>query len=236
MRVYLKERRTETPDVISFTFDLRGQPFAYKPGQYVYYELDELAFPDERGKRRHFSLSSSPTEEGQVMFTTKMRGSGFKETLRHAPIGYELTMETPRGSFVVPEGDARRHVFIAGGIGITPYRSILRHAADSGAPVDAFLFYFNRSASDIAFRAELEQWAAQMPAFRLVHVLSGPEAGWSGEIGRLDEALLRKYLPDLAGSLFWISGPPPMVKTYMELLAQIGVPEDSLRRDSFTGY
>src|SRR5689334_8565585 len=118
MRIHLKEKRQETPDVISFIFDLGGQPLSYVPGQFVYYELDALAFPDERGKRRHFTISSSPTEAGIVMLTTRLRGSGFKETLRHAEPGYELTMETPRGSFVLPEGNTRPNVFIAGGIGI----------------------------------------------------------------------------------------------------------------------
>ena len=82
MRVRLKERRPETADVMSFIFDLSGQPLEYRPGQYIHYELDALAFPDERGNRRHFTISSSPTEKGVLMFTTKMRGSGFKETLR----------------------------------------------------------------------------------------------------------------------------------------------------------
>ena len=79
MRIRLKERRTETTDVMSFIFDLGGQRLDYRPGQILHYELDALAFPDERGNRRHFTLSSSPTEEGIVMFTTRMRGSGFKE-------------------------------------------------------------------------------------------------------------------------------------------------------------
>jgi len=126
VRIRLRERRPETADVMSFIFDLGGRPFEYLPGQYAFFELDELAFPDERGKRRHFPISSSPTEKGILMFTTRMRGSGFKETLRHAAFGYELTVENPRGRFVLPEEESRRHIFIAGGIGITPYRSIRR--------------------------------------------------------------------------------------------------------------
>lgn len=129
LRILLKEKRVETGDVISFIFDLGGQQLEYRPGQFVYYELDSLAFPDERGNRRHFTISCSPTDKGILMFTTRMRGSGFKETLRLAPIGYELSCEKPLGRFVVQQGDSdRHHVFIAGGIGITPYRSILRYA------------------------------------------------------------------------------------------------------------
>lgn len=236
MRIRLKEQRPEAPDVISFVFDLLGQPFSYRPGQYVFYELNALAFPDERGKRRHFTLSSAPTQQGIIMFTTRLRGSGFKETLRHAAPGYELSVEVPRGSFVVPEGETRRHVFIAGGIGITPYRSIMRNAADSGAALDALLLDFNRTSADIIFRAELAAIAARMPSFQMVPVLSEPESGWAGEHGRLDESLLRRHVADLAGSLFWVSGPPPMVAAATETLAQLGVAPDAMRTDIFAGY
>jgi ferredoxin-NADP reductase len=236
VRIHLKERRLETAEVISFVFDLRGKPFVYRPGQFVYYELDALAFPDERGPRRHFTLSNSPTEEGIVMFTTRMRGSGFKETLRHAPMGYEVTLGAPLGSFVLPEGETRNHVFIAGGIGVTPYRSILRYAVDARRPLNGLMLYFNRSSEDIVFRQEIEEITRRMPTFSLVHVLSEPEPGWTGERGKLDETLLRKCVPNPDRQLYWISGPPPMVTAYKELIKQIGVPDEAIRTDQFTGY
>lgn len=236
MRIRLKERRPETADVISFVFDLGGQEFEYRPGQFVYYELDALAFPDERGNRRHFTISSSPTEKGIIMFTTRMRGSGFKETLRHAPLGYELTVETPDGLFVMPEGETRRQVFITGGIGVTPFRSILRYAVDTNAPISGLMLYFNRAASDIVFRDELEKISRQMPTFSVVNVLSQPEDGWTGERGVLNEPLLRKYVPDIEQVVFWISGPPPMVSACRSLIEQIGVSDEAILTDSFIGY
>jgi len=237
MRIRLKERRPETTDVMSFIFDLGGQQLEYRPGQILDYELDTLAFPDERGNRRHFTISSSPTEEGIVMFTTRIRGSVFKETLRQAPIGYELTCETPEGEFILREGETRlRHVFIAGGIGITPYRSILRYAADMNEPLNVLMLYFNRSSSDIIFRRELEGIARQMPKFSLVNVLTEPEEGWKGEQGKLGEAILRNWVSDPDGLCFWVSGPPGMVGTCKEMLELIGVKEQSIRTDRFMGY
>ena len=236
MRVRLKERRSEATEVISFVFDLGGQPFEQQPGQYVFYELDALDFSDERGNRRHFTISSSPTEKGILMFTTRMRGSGFKETLRHAPLGYEINIGTPFGHFVMPEGETRRHVFIAGGIGITPYRSMLRCAVDTKKPIDVVLLYFSHSSADIVFGQELEEIARQMATFSLVHVLSDPEPDWKGEKGRLSEALLRKWVPNLDQRLFWISGPPPMVMAHKELIEQTGLKEEAIRTDSFAGY
>ena len=236
MRTRLKERRVEAAEVISFIFDLSGQSFEYQPGQHVFCELDALDFPDERGNRRHFTISSSPTEKGTVMFTTRMRGSGFKETLRHAPLGYELNIETPLGDFVMPEEEKRHHIFIAGGIGITPYRSILRYAVDVKKPINALMLYFNHSSADIIFQQELEKIARQMPTFSLVHVLSDPEPGWKGERGRLDEALLRKWAPDLNQQIIWISGPPAMVMADKELIVRMGVPDEAIRTDNFMGY
>jgi len=236
VRIYLKERRFETAEVMSFIFDLGGQPFGYRPGQFTFFELDRLDFPDERGNRRHFTISSSPTEKGIVMFTTRMRGSGFKETLRNAPLGYELSIGVPAGLFVIPEGKTRSHVFIAGGIGVTPYRSILRNAVDTKTPMNAVMLYFNHSSADIVFRQELEDIARQVKTFSFVHVLSEPEPGWAGERGKLNEALLRKWVPNLDQRLFWISGPPSMVMAYKALIKQTGVPDESIRTDNFTGY
>jgi ferredoxin-NADP reductase len=237
MRIRLKERRPETADVMSFIFDLRGQQLQYMPGQILHYALDALSSPDERGNRRHFTISSSPTEKGIVMFTTRLRGSGFKETLRQAPIGYELTCESPEGEFVMQEGETRlHHVFIAGGIGITPYRSILRYSADMNESLNALMLYFNRSSADIVFRLELEDIARQMPTFSLVNVLTEPEEGWKGEQGKLGEAILRKLVPDPDGLCFWASGSPGMVSTCREMLGQIGVKDESIRTDRFMGY
>ena len=238
MRIKLKERRYETNDVMSFIFDLGGQRLEYQPGQFLYYELDALAFPDERGTRRHFTISSSPTEKGILMFTTKLRGSGFKETLRQAPIGYELTCETPpEGEFVMNAGETRlRHVFIAGGIGITPYRSILRYSADTGESLNALMLYFNSSSMNIVFRQEMEDIAAKMATFSLVNILTESEKGWKGETGALDESILRRWVPDPDDLLFWVSGPPGMVGACRELLERIGVKQQSIRTDRFMGY
>ncbi len=237
MRIRLKERRLETTDVMSFIFDLGGQQLEYRPGQFLHYELDALTFPDERGARRHFTISSSPTEKGIVMFTTRIRGSGFKETLRQAPIGYELTCETPNGDFILRQGETRlRHVFIAGGIGVTPYRSILRYSADRNESLNALMLYFSRSSADIIFRQELESIARRMPTFSLANVLTEPEEGWKGEQGNLDEAILRTFVPDPNGLCFWVSGPPGMVSTCRELLERIGVKDQSIRTDRFLGY
>ncbi len=236
MRVRLKERRRESADVMSFIFDLCGQPFEYLPGQYAFYELDKLAFPDERGNRRHFTISSSPTEKGIIMFTTRLRGSGFKETLHRARMGYGLTVTGPEGDFVLPGVKTRQHVFIAGGIGVTPFRSMMRNAADIKTPIHARLLHFSRSVQDLVFRNELEEIASKMPSFSYVCSVEEADPGWQGDRGVLTEAFLRGHVADIHRSLFWISGPPPAVEAFKQVVRKTGVPEKSIRTDDFTGY
>lgn len=207
-----------------------------RSGQHLTFTLDALSFPDERGNRRHFSISSSPTEKGIVMFTTRMRGSGFKETLRHAGDGYELSCGPPLGRFVVPEGEPRRHVFVAGGIGVTPFRSILRHEVDTNGRIEAVMICHNRSQGEIVFRQELDAIARRLLTLSLVHVLTDPEPGWAGETGNPEEALTRKWVADPDRCLFWLSGPPAFVRTYRELVKRIGVKEEAIRTEGFVGY
>ena len=135
------------------------------------------------------------------------------------------------------EGETRlRHVFIAAGIGITPYRSILRYSADTDQPIDVLMLYFNRSSADIVFRRELEDLSREIPTFSFVNVLTEPEKDWIGEQGKLSETVLRKFVADPNGLYFWVSGPPSMVSTCRELLEQVGVNDQNIRTDRFMGY
>ncbi len=236
MRVHLKDRRTEAPDAMSFIFDLAGKPFVYRPGQFAYFVLDKLAFPDERGPVRHFTISSAPTEPGIVMFTTRLRGSGYKETLRQAPLGLEVTLKPASGDFVLPAGKTQRHVFIAGGIGITPFRSMLRFAVDTGKPLDARLLYFNRSPEAVVFQSELENFARQMPTFSMEIVYDEPAPAEQEKKESRRESAVRRYVKDPGKTLFWVSGPPAMAEAYAAMLERLGVPADSIRSEGLAGY
>jgi ferredoxin-NADP reductase len=235
MRVKLKERRAEAPETMSFVFDLGGRHYGYRPGQFAYFNLDKLDFEDDKGKERHFTISSSPTEKGIVMFTTRLRGSGYKETLRKAPMGLELTLQPAQGDFVLPEDDSTSHVFLAGGIGITPFRSMLRGAADRGRPLKARLLYMNRSADSVIFRKELEGFGRTVDGFSLDLLVEGDEDKAKGG-DRLREAAVRRVMKNAAGAHFWVSGPPAMVEAYTALLGRLGVVEGVIHAEELAGY
>lgn len=238
MRVKLLERRQQTPDITTFVFDLGGQRYAYDAGQFAFFELDALTVDDPRGKRRHFTLSSSPTENGIVQITTRLRGSGFKETLRTAALGLELTLEDARGRFTLPQDAQQPLVFLGGGIGITPFRSMLRAASDENLPHHITLLYSAQTPEQLVFRSEFETMPQENANVRVVLTVTAPGEGgtWQGETGRIDAAKIQKYVDDIPNSIFYTCGPPPMVQAMDELLKTMGIPEERIRIEKFSGY
>jgi ferredoxin-NADP reductase len=127
-------------------------------------------------------------------------------------------------------------LFLTGGIGVTPARSMLRYIADRQLPFEFVLVYGNRSWDDVAFRDEFEELAQRLPHFRVEHVLSEPGAGWSGHTGLISADLVQKLVPDYRERLCYVSGPPTMVGSLEDQLFALGMSLDQVKRDSFTGY
>lgn len=238
MRVTLIEQRRETPEIMTFVFSLDGQKYSYTAGQFAFFELDELTVPDPRGKRRHFTISSAPSEDGIVQFTTKLRGFGLKETLKNAAPGLQVTLEEARGRFVLPNNSDTPLVFLGGGIGVTPFRSMLRFATDQLLPHKITMLYAAQSVEHIAFRREFELLPQENPNARIVLTVSdgGAEGAWSGEIGRIDAAMIEKYVSDIPSAVFYTCGPPPMVQAMEELLKSMKVASNRIQVERFSGY
>ncbi len=238
MRVKLHQVRQETPDVSTFVFSLDGQRYPYVAGQFAFFELDALRYDDPRGKRRHFTLSSSPTEQGIVQFTTKLRGFGLKETLRQAPKGFEVNLEEARGRFCLPDDVAQPVVFLGGGVGITPFRAMLRYAADENLAHPITLLYSAPTPEHLVFRREFESLPQENSNVKIVMSVSDASKSetWQGETGRIDAAKIQKYADDIPNSIFYTCGPPPMVQAMEEVLKSMGVAEDKIRVERFSGY
>lgn len=239
MRVKLREQRPETQDVMTFVFDLEGQRYFYTAGQFAFFELDTLKFDDPRGKRRHFTLSSSPSESGIVQFTTKLRGFGLKETLRAAPLGLEVSLEEARGRFILEESAGRSLVFLGGGIGVTPFRSMLRYATDENLQIPITLLYSAQSPEELVFHREFDLLPQENPNIKVVLTVTAAEDSqtpWSGEIGRIDEAMIKSHVGDIPNSIFYTCGPPPMVQAMQELLKSMGIADAAVRVERFSGY
>ena len=210
--------------------------FRFKAGQAIVLELVDP--PREDGqKRRTFSLVSAPFE-GKLAIATRMRDTAFKRALRALPDGASLKLTGPIGQFTVTDA-ARPAVFIAGGIGITPFMSMLRQAARDRSPHSLLLLYSNRRPEDSAFLGELQALERQNGNFRLVATMtemSKSARKWSGETGFLNADLIKRAVNGLVAPLYYVVGPPAMVVAVQETLHGAGIAEDSILTEEFYGY
>lgn len=215
----------------TFTLE-RPSAFDYAPGQFFFVSIPA----DDAGGEwleHHFTLSSSPTER-HLEFTTRMTGHPFKERMDELTPGTILRAEGPNGSFIL-RPEMKSVCYVCGGIGITPARSAIRWALDTGADVDIVVLYANRTAESIVFREEFE--AIGSDRIRVVDILSEPDTAWSGPSGRIDAAFVRGSVPDHGERHFFVSGPPSLVKSLAQMLSvEVGIHGDRLLTEDFTGY
>ena len=168
-----------------------------------------------------------------------MRDTAFKRVLRSMPLGTEVKIDGPSGSFTLHKNSAKPAVFLAGGIGITPFHSILRQAAHEQLPHQLYLFYSNRRPEDALFLNELEDLTKLSPNFHLVATMTEmPKSSrpWNGERGFINREMLSKNVPDLQGPIYYIAGPPTMVTAMRQVLTQAAIDEDDIRTEEFSGY
>lgn len=212
-----------------------GEPPDFQPGQYFWVELPPRGFDDERGLRRHISIVTSPTDDNVIGFATRIRDTAFKKTLTVLEVGDEIEIEEPKGSFVLPEDTTGRYVFVAGGIGITVFRSMLRFIAARGLPYTVTLIYSNRNRASAAFLDELPQLESMIPGLSVVLTMTD-EPDWGGETRHVDERFLHDHLgEDLSGHAYMIAGPPAMAESVGDLLKAV-VPEDQVTVGKYSGY
>jgi ferredoxin-NADP reductase len=234
VRATVKEKREVARGTLLFVFDA-GERFDFRPGQYFWVELLDPPYTDDRGARRHISVVLSPTEGGDVGLATRLRDSAFKRSLAELQIGDEVDVEPPKGDFRLPEDTGREYVFVAGGIGITVFRSMLRYIADEQLPYRVTLIYSNRDRASTAFLDELQELEGRIPGFRLIATMTG-EPDWEGESARVDADFFRKHLGDTRGYTYLLAGPPPMVDGVADELKRAGVPDEQILPDGFSGY
>jgi ferredoxin-NADP reductase len=236
MRAQLKEKREIAKGTLLATFDLLGEDVEFKPGQYFFVTLPDVGHRDERGLRRHITVVTSPNEKGVLGFATRMRDSAFKQSLRDLPPGTEVEVEPPKGDFVLPEETSRPLVFVAGGIGVTVFRSMLRYIREEGLPHRVTLIYSNRDQESTAFLDELRELEQENPDFRLVLTMT-QDPSWDGESRKIDGQFFRDCLgEDLDEYTFLVAGPPGMVEGMQEALAEAGVEEENVVAQRYSGY
>ena len=235
--VRLQRREEVAHGTTAFHFD-KPAGFSFKPGQAVDLILLDPPTTDGADGRHAFSIVSAPFEP-ELVVATRMRESVFKNALKGLPIGSSAQLEGPFGSLTVHNDRARPAVLIAGGIGITPFMSILRQAAKDQLQQRLVLLYSNRRPEDSAFLVELQQLERENKNFRLVATMTQMRVSklpWQGETGLLGEALLKKIGAELVAPIYYLAGPPAMVGALRDNLNHAGVNDDDIRSEEFYGY
>lgn len=234
MRATVAETREVAKGTLFVLLAVEGYP-DYRPGAYFWVELPDRGHADEKGLRRHISLATSPTEAGFVGLATRLRDTAFKRTLAELRVGDEVEAEEPKGSFLLPEDTSAEYVFVAGGIGITVFRSMLRYVADTGEPYRVTLVCSNRDRESTPFLDELEELERRIPGLRVVLTMTD-EPAWEGETRHLHADVLAGLLGGLDGKTFLVAGPPAMAQAVGDSLLAAGLPEERLLMDRFSGY
>lgn len=242
--VRLKSRSEVAERTLEFRFD-KPAGMTFKAGQFMDLTLTDAPETDAEGNTRGFSINSAP-DDPELIFTTRLRDTAFKRVLKTMPLGTLIKAEGPFGNLTLHNNASRPAVLLAGGIGITPFRSIARWAAHKMLPHRILLFYANRRPEDAPFLDELSGLVGANSNFTVVPTMtqvSDSHKAWKGETGYIDEALIEKYLkhPPSSmngppGPIYYMAGPPAMVAGLRAMLNAAGVDDDDIRTEEFSGY
>ncbi|MGH7862367.1 MAG: ferredoxin--NADP reductase [Candidatus Dormibacteraceae bacterium] len=233
----IKKRRWLSPDTIEILLPLR-KPLAFAPGQYMEWTLPHEN-ADSRGTRRYFTIASSPTED-VLRLGVKLcpKGSSYKTALAEADGDTPIVGAQLSGDFTLPRDPTRKLAFIAGGIGITPFRSMIKYLLDTKQPRPVVLLYSNRAADEVVYRDVFDQ-AREELEIRTVYTLTNRgkrPSGWRGRIGRIDAKMVADEVPDYRERIFYLSGPQAMVNAFEATLVRMGVSADQIKIDFFPGF
>ncbi len=257
----LEKIKIEGTDVMSFKFSKKQgeqkkgeedsqdikEILDYKAGQFAFFDIGEV-YNDSKGPIRHFTISSSPTEDF-IMLSTRIRDSPYKQRLASLEKGAKVKVRGPQGEFVIHEDYSKTAIFLSGGIGVTPFRSMIKYTTDIQLPLKIIMFDSNKNKENVLFKKEFDEWTSQNKNIVIIYNLteeknpqeqqSSPMDIWKGEYGRIDKAMILRYVDSstLKDSLFYICGPPNMLKAMKSLIQEeLKIPKEKIKVEEFTGY
>jgi len=236
----LEKQKVEGTDAMSFKFS--KTLLQYKAGQYAYFDIGGV-YNDPKGPIRHFTIASSPTED-IILISTRIRSSPYKKRLSLLESGVKVKVRGPEGKFVLHEDYSKSAIFLSGGIGVTPFRSMIKYATDKQLPLRIIMFDSNKNQENILFKKEFDECSNINKNLKIIYTITDEaqnQSGtnnWQGEKGRIDKAMLARYFGDNEQNtaVFYICGPPAMIKAMQELLHDLEISSDRIMVEEFTGY
>lgn len=233
----LAKKEYVAKNTMAFHFE-KPHGFHFKPGQYLDVTFNDPAQIDPERNIRSFSIASLPKED-HLTVVTRMRDTAFKRALQAIPLNGEVRLEGPFGYFTLHHNASRPAVLLAGGIGITPFLSMIRHATRQMLPHLIYLFYSNRRPEDTAFLRTLRQLEDENTNFQFIPTMTAMDKSqqeWNGETGRIDRKMLDSYLKKFRGPIYYVAGPPSLVAAMRQVLAGVSVDPDDIISEDFVGY
>ena len=227
-------RRDIARYTVLFTFEKPAQ-LNFQPGQYGGFTLLQPIGPEAGGNTRRFSLLSSPLDP-HLEIAMRIQNSAYKHAFNDLSLGSEVKFAGPTGLFTLHMETTLPAVFIAGGIGITPFYSMIKTETLMQSPRELYLFYGNQTVADAAFLSDLFSFQQQNSHFHFIPTLASPDADWQGESGFITHTMIKKYIADLSLPYYYICGSPAMVTTLQETLIEMGIAEEKIKVEDFPGY
>ena len=212
--------------------------FSFQAGQFCFVAAPELGFHDQEGLRKPFSIASLPREK-ELVFVLRLTETAFKRTLKEMPLGAAVAVDSPVGLLTLPKKTGRPLVFLAGGIGVSPFRSMMKYSADASTGHKITLFYSGRVPEEAIFLDELRSLVRSDSRMVVVATMTRPDRSghvWSGPTGRVDQAMIRKQCKDWQEALYYVSGPPAMAEGMRSLLLEMGINQQRIKREVWTAY
>jgi ferredoxin-NADP reductase/nitrite reductase/ring-hydroxylating ferredoxin subunit len=248
----LEKKKVEGTDMMSFKFSKKNEQegtdnnnnrsLDYTAGQYAYFDIGGVS-NDPKGPVRHFTIASSPTEDF-IMISTRIRDTPYKKRLSSLEQGIKVKVRGPEGKFVLHTDHSKPAVFLSGGIGVTPFRSMIKYSTDKQLPIKIIMFDSNRDEANILYKEEFDEWLKANGNLDIIYTISeegqssSPANEWKGERGRISKQMLTRYLSneDLGNSIYYTCGPPGMIKAMQTLLQDLQISKERIKIEEFTGY
>ena len=252
----LEKQKFEGTDIMSLKFsrqnEQQGGPNSdnkiyldYTAGQFAFFDIGGVS-NDPKGPIRHFTIASSPTEDF-IMISTRIRDTPYKKRLSSLEEGAKVKVRGPEGKFVLHEDYSKAAVLLSGGIGVTPFRSMIKYATDKQLPVKINMFDSNRDQANILYKNEFDECLNTNRNLKIIYTITAAEeqgqapssSSWKGERGIINKTILTKFLTtsELNNSVFYVCGPPGMLKAMQNLLQDdLHIPKERIKVEEFTGY
>jgi len=252
----LEKEKFEGTDIMSLKFsrqnEQQGGPNSdnkiyldYTAGQFAFFDIGGVS-NDPKGPIRHFTIASSPTEDF-IMISTRIRDTPYKKRLSSLEEGAKVKVRGPEGKFVLHEDYSKAAVLLSGGIGVTPFRSMIKYATDKQLPLKINMFDSNRDQANILYKNEFDECLNTNRNLKIIYTITAAEeqgqapssSSWKGERGIINKTILTKFLTtsELNNSVFYVCGPPGMLKAMQNLLQDdLHIPKERIMVEEFTGY